>query len=243
MLKIHNLSKSYDGKKLSLDHISFAVEAGEVTSIIGPSGAGKTTLLRSINQLIRDDAGEIFFDGSQMRQLNKQQLRKKRRQIGMIFQNYNLIEPLSAVENVLHGRLGYKSTFAGMFSFYSRQEKQEALFLLKDVGLEEFAFTPCRNLSGGQKQRVGVARAVIQHPKLILCDEPIASLDPHSSKVIMDVLRSLAKERRISVVINLHQLEIAQKYSDHIIGINHGQIVFDGSPQELNEQERVQIYG
>ncbi|MFC6253684.1 phosphonate ABC transporter ATP-binding protein [Secundilactobacillus hailunensis] len=242
MLTVNHLAKSYDGEKMSLTDVSFSVQPGEVTVIIGPSGAGKTTILRSINQLIRDDEGEILFDQVDMRQLNRAQLRRARSHIGMIFQSYNLIEPLTAIENVLHGCLGTKSNFAGIFSIYNTREKEEALKLLQKVGLEEFAYQQCRNLSGGQKQRVGIARALMQHPKIILCDEPIASLDPKSTITVMDILKDLAVNEGISVLINLHQVDIARKYADHVIGINNGQVVFDDRTPALSDTAVTGIY-
>lgn len=242
MLTVNHLAKSYDGEKKSLTDVSFSVRPGEVTAIIGPSGAGKTTILRSINQLIRDDAGEILFDDNDMCQLNRTQLRRARCRIGMIFQNYNLIEPLTAIENVLHGCLGTKSNLAGIFSIYHAREKEEAIRLLQKVGLGEFAYQQCRNLSGGQKQRVGIARALMQHPKMILCDEPIASLDPKSTVMVMDILRDLAVNDGISVLINLHQVDIARKYADHVIGINNGQVVFDGRTLALSDTAVTDIY-
>ncbi|GAX03073.1 phosphonate ABC transporter ATP-binding protein [Secundilactobacillus pentosiphilus] len=242
MLTVNHLTKSYDGEKMSLTDVSFSVRPGEVTVIIGPSGAGKTTILRSINQLIRDDDGEILFDDTDMRQLNRRQLRQARCRIGMIFQNYNLIEPLTAIENVLHGCLGTKSNLAGIFSMYRNREKEEALQLLQKVGLGEFAYQQCRNLSGGQKQRVGIARALMQRPKIILCDEPIASLDPKSTVTVMDILRDLAVNDGISVLINLHQVDIARKYADHVIGINNGQVVFDNRVKLLSDVAIANIY-
>ena len=206
-----------------------------MTAIIGPSGAGKTTILRSINQLIRDDSGQILLDDTDIRQANKSELRKIRHHIGMIFQNYNLISPLTALENVLHGRLGAKSTVAGMLGLYSPAEKQEALQLLDEVGLKEYAYQRCDQLSGGQQQRVGIARALMQHPKMILCDEPIASLDPKSTTIVMDILRRLAKEKQLIILINLHQVDIAMAYTDHIVGINSGAIVFEGATKDVDD--------
>lgn len=242
MLTIKDLSKSYDGQKQSLHDVSFSAKPGEVTVVIGPSGAGKTTLLRSINQLIRDNDGEIWFEDDNVRALNKYELKLLRTQIGMIFQNYNLIEPLTALENVLHGRLAAKSTIAGMFSLYTKAEKQEAFDLLNEVGLAEFAYKRCRDLSGGQKQRVGIARALMQHPKMILCDEPIASLDPRSTTMVMDILQRLAKKKHLIVLINLHQVDIAKTYADHVVGINSGRLVFDGKPDKLDAMTVNEIY-
>jgi len=242
MLKVIQLDKTYGSNKHSLQSVNFTAQPGEVTAIIGPSGAGKTTILRSINQLIRDDSGQILLDDTDIRQANPAELRKIRHHIGMIFQNYNLISPLTALENVLHGRLGAKSTFAGMFGLYSNEEKQEALELLDEVGLKDYAYQRCDQLSGGQQQRVGIARALMQHPKMILCDEPIASLDPKSTKIVMDILRRLAKEKQLIIMINLHQVDIAMDYTDHIIGINSGMIVFEGATSTVDDQVLQQIY-
>jgi len=242
MLKVIQLDKTYGSNKHSLQSVNFTAQPGEVTAIIGPSGAGKTTILRSINQLIRDDSGQILLDDTDIRQANPAELRKIRHHIGMIFQNYNLISPLTALENVLHGRLGAKSTLAGMFGLYSNEEKQEALELLDEVGLKDYAYQRCDQLSGGQQQRVGIARALMQHPKMILCDEPIASLDPKSTKIVMDILRRLAKEKQLIIMINLHQVDIAMDYTDHIIGINSGMIVFEGATSTVDDQVLQQIY-
>ncbi|MFC6164474.1 MULTISPECIES: phosphonate ABC transporter ATP-binding protein [Lactiplantibacillus] len=242
MLKVIQLDKTYGQNKHSLKDVNFTAQPGEVTAIIGPSGAGKTTILRSVNQLIRDNGGKILLDDQDIRQANKSELRKIRHHIGMIFQNYNLISPLTALENVLHGRLGAKSTFAGIFGMYSTDEKQEALALLNEVGLGEYAYQRCDQLSGGQQQRVGIARALMQHPKMILCDEPIASLDPKSTKIVMDILRQLAKEKQLIILINLHQIDIALEYADHIVGINSGEIVFEGPSQAVDDQVLQKIY-
>ncbi|AVK64491.1 phosphonate ABC transporter ATP-binding protein [Lactobacillus sp. CBA3606] len=242
MLKVIQLNKTYGHNKHSLKGVSFTAQPGEVTAIIGPSGAGKTTILRSVNQLIRDDSGQILLDDQDIRQANKSELRRIRHHIGMIFQNYNLIEPLTALENVLHGRLGAKSTLAGMLGRYTDAEKAEALALLTEVGLKEYAYQRCDQLSGGQQQRVGIARALMQHPKMILCDEPIASLDPKSTQIVMDILRRLAKEKQLIILINLHQVDIATDYADHIIGINSGEIVFEGASQTVDDAILQRIY-
>ncbi|MCH4170891.1 MAG: phosphonate ABC transporter ATP-binding protein [Lactobacillus sp.] len=242
MLTVKNLTKTYNGSKRSLEMVTFTVRPGEMTAIIGPSGAGKTTILRSINQLIPDDSGEIFLDDQDIRQLNKQGLRRVRHRIGMIFQNYNLVDQLTAIENVLHGRLGAKSALAGMLSLYSREEKQEALDLLGEMGLADFAYKRCSDLSGGQKQRVGIARALMQHPKIILCDEPIASLDPKSTTLVMDILKKLTTTQDISILINLHQVDIAKTYADHIVGINQGLVVFDNDAAALSDEAIQEIY-
>ncbi|MBO0461807.1 phosphonate ABC transporter ATP-binding protein [Enterococcus sp. DIV1298c] len=242
LLQVDSISKTYSNGKQALKDISFQLEKGEFVSIIGPSGAGKSTILRCINQLISANEGAVYFEEEDMQHLKKKPLRLKRRRIGMIFQHYNLVSRLTAVENVLHGRLGYKSVVKGSIGVYNEAEKQEAFDLLEKVGLSEFAYTRCDELSGGQKQRVGIARALMQRPALILCDEPIASLDPKSSKVVMDYLQQVTKELAIACLVNLHQVEVAIDYSDRIIGVNSGNVVFSGKPEELTTTEINQIY-
>ena len=188
LLKVNDISKEYKGGTKALSNISFSVKEGEFISIIGPSGAGKSTLLRCINRMIDVTDGNVVFDNTDVGSLNKKGLRRLRTKIGMIFQHYNLVERLSVIENVLHGRLGYKSSIDGIIGRYTEDEKKQAFKILEKLGLEDQAYKRCDQLSGGQKQRVGIARALIQNPKLVLCDEPIASLDPNSSKIIMDHL-------------------------------------------------------
>lgn len=161
----------------------------------------------------------------------------------MIFQHYNLVERLTVIENVLHGRLGYKSTLSGVLGRYSPEEKEQAFRILEVLGLSDQVYKRCDQLSGGQKQRVGIARALIQNPKMILCDEPIASLDPNASKIIMDHLRNICKEMNITILVNLHQVQVALKYSDRIIGINQGRIVYDGPAASLSSTQIYEIYG
>ena len=243
LLKVDNISKEYQGGTKALNNVSFNAGNGEFVSIIGPSGAGKSTLLRCINRMIDITEGNVIFDNLNINNLNKKELRKLRTQIGMIFQNYNLVERLSVIENVLHGRLGYKSTIDGVIGRYTEDEKKQAFNILEKLGLEKQAYKRCDQLSGGQKQRVGIARALIQNPKLVLCDEPIASLDPNSSKIIMDHLKMINKEMGITCILNLHQVDVAKKYSDRIIGINSGSKLFDGSPSELTTEKIHEIYG
>ena len=242
ILKFENVSKMYDHTTKALDDISFSLEEGEFVSIIGPSGAGKSTILRCCNRLIDTTEGKVWFDGNDVTKMSKNELRNVRTKTGMIFQHYNLVERLSVMENILHGKLGQKSTLAGMAGIYSEEEKLEAYNILKSLDLEAQAYKRCDELSGGQKQRVGIARAIMQHPKLILCDEPIASLDPKSSKVIMDHLSNINKEQNITCLVNLHQVDVAMKYSKRIIGVTGGRIVFDGSPDELDQETIHRIY-
>lgn len=242
MLTVTALSKRYTPDKPSLEAVDLQADVGTITAVIGPSCAGKTTLLRSLNQLLKDDEGQVCLDDVDLRQLSKGELQKARRNIGMIFQNYNLIDALTVLENVLHGCLGAKSTLAGMFAHYTAEEKQEALTLIDEMGLSDFAYTACKHLSGGQKQRVGIARALMQHPKMMLCDEPIASLDPKSAQMVMTILRRLADDKGLIVVVNLHQVDIATEFADHIVALNHGRKVFDGTPADLQAAQIQAIY-
>ena len=242
ILKFENVSKVYDNTTKALNDISFSLEEGEFVSIIGPSGAGKSTILRCCNRLIDITEGKIWFDGKDVTAMNKKELRAVRTKTGMIFQHYNLVERLSVMENVLHGKLGQKSTLAGMAGIYSEEEKLEAFNILRGLDLADQAYKRCDELSGGQKQRVGIARAIMQQPKLILCDEPIASLDPKSSKVIMDHLSNINKRDNITCLVNLHQVDVAMKYSKRIIGVTGGRIVFDGPPEKLDIKTVHKIY-
>lgn len=242
MLTVSALSKRYTPDKPSLQDVDLVAEPGTITAVIGPSGAGKTTLLRSLNQLLKNDVGQVCLDDVDLRQLSKRDLQKARRNIGMIFQNYNLIDALTVLENVLHGCLGAKSTLAGMLAHYTAEEKQAAEALIAEMGLSDFTYTACKHLSGGQKQRVGIARALMQHPKMLLCDEPIASLDPKSAQMVMMILRQLADDKGLIVVVNLHQVDIAKQFADHIVALNHGRKVFDGTPDALSTDRIQAIY-
>ena len=243
ILKVQDLFKSYNRNTPVLQNIKMKLEQGEFVSIIGPSGAGKSTLLRCINRMIDPTNGSIVFDDVEMTALTKTDLRKQRAKIGMVFQHYNLVSRLTVFENVLHGRFGYKSTLQGVFSLFTEEEKNLALTILDKLGMKEFAYKRCDQLSGGQKQRVGIARALVQQPKLLLCDEPIASLDPNSSKVIMDHLKDISETMGITVLVNLHQVDVALKYSDRVIGLNKGRIVYEGVPENLSNMAIRDIYG
>ena len=243
LLKVEGLGKSYTADKQILKNIHFEIKAGELVSIIGPSGAGKSTMLRCINRMVEFNEGKIMFNNHDVGSLNKKELRNLRANIGMVFQHYNLVPRLTVIENVLHGRFGYKTTLQGLLGKYTEAEKERAFHLLEKLGIHEHAYKRCDQLSGGQQQRVGICRALIQEPKLILCDEPIASLDPNSSKVIMDLLKSISTEMGITCLVNLHQVDVAQHYSDRIIGLNKGEIVFTGTSHELYEEQINKIYG
>ena len=243
ILKFDNVSKHYPNGVHALKGVSFTVREGEFVSVIGPSGSGKSTLLRAINRLIPISGGTVWLDGQAVSAQRGKGLRQLRRKVGMIFQNYNLVYSLSVLQNVLHGRLGYMNGLKGVFGLYSEEDKQEGLDLLEELGLADFAYNRASDLSGGQKQRVGIARAIIQGPKLLLCDEPIASLDPSSAKTIMDLLRDMTRRRNSACIVNLHQLDVALKYSTRIIGLSKGEIVFDGPPEQLRDATIERIYG
>ena len=242
ILEFQHVNKVYNNSTKALDDVSFSVEKGEFVSIIGPSGAGKSTILRCINRLIDATDGNIIYDGDDILSLGKRDLRRVRTKTGMIFQHYNLVDRLSVIENVLHGSLGQKSAISGMLGSYSETEKEKAFSILNELGLAEQAYKRCDALSGGQKQRVGIARAIMQEPKLILCDEPIASLDPKASKTIMDHLSQINQKQKITCIVNLHQVEVAMKYSQRILGVSSGKIVFDGTPEELTKKKIHEIY-
>lgn len=242
LLSIKNISKKYNNGTNALKNISFDVEKGEFISVIGPSGSGKSTLLRSINKIIDISQGSILFEDKNIESLKKTQIELVRREIGMIFQSYNLVERLTVIENVLHGRLGYKSIIAGILGIYSEEEKKEAFSFLERVNMTKYAYQKCSELSGGQKQRVGIARAIMQKPKLLLCDEPIASLDPKTAENIMDYLKKIVTELKITCIVNLHQVDIAKKYSDRIIALNKGEKIFDDKAEKLTEKMVEFIY-
>ena len=242
ILELKNVSKTYDNITKALQDITLSVEEGEFVSIIGPSGAGKSTLLRCVNRLVDATQGIILLDGQNITNVKGKELRQVRTKAGMIFQHYNLVNRLSVIENVLHGRLGYKSALSGVVGYYTEKEKKKAFLILNELGLTEQAYKRCDELSGGQKQRVGIARAIMQEPRLILCDEPIASLDPNSSKIIMDHLSNINKTMKITCIINLHQVEVALRYSKRIIGITAGKVVYDGPADELDKRIIHEIY-
>lgn len=243
VLKLENVTKEYTKGKMALCNINLEVKQGEFISIIGPSGSGKSTLLRSINKLIDITDGSINVDGNEISKQKGRALRASRRKIGMVFQHYNLVYRLSVLQNVLHGRLGYMSGINGMLGLYEHEDKLRALRLLDELGLKDFAYNRSSELSGGQKQRVGIARAIMQSPHIMLCDEPIASLDPSSAKTIMDLLKQTTSKRNIACIVNLHQLDVAKTYSTRIIGLSKGKIVFDDTPDKLTSEAIEKIYG
>ncbi|HIY84361.1 MAG TPA: phosphonate ABC transporter ATP-binding protein [Candidatus Rubneribacter avistercoris] len=243
LLTLRGVTKSYDGWSKALDDVSLSVARGEFVSIIGSSGAGKSTLLRCVNRLIDPTMGTVTFDGEDVTCVRGRKLRQARRRIAMVFQHYNLVYRATAIENVLQGRLGYKSAPAGMLGLFSEEEKRRAFEILDQVGLADFAYTRADQLSGGQKQRVGIARALVQDPLLMLADEPIASLDPRSSRTVMEHLRWAADELGVACLVNLHQVDYAREFSDRIVALKEGRLVFDGAPESLDADAIADIYG
>lgn len=248
LLSIEGLTKSYDakrggGKSQALSGVDFTANAGEMIAVIGPSGAGKSTFLRCVNRLIEPTEGCVVFEGRDITHLKRGALKPVHRQIAMIFQNYNLVLRLTAIQNVLHGRLGYKNALAGSLGLYTEEEKIRAFELLDEVGLGQFAYRRADQLSGGMAQRVGIARALIQNPKIILCDEPIASLDPKSARMVMKHLRRVTRQRGITCIVNLHQVDTALEFSDRIVGLREGRKVFEGAPEAATPEAIRDIYG
>ncbi len=243
MIELQNLSKVYPNGTKALDDVCFLVDQPQVVAIIGPSGAGKSTLIRCINRLVEPTSGKTLLHGTDICSLNKSGLRKVRRRIGMIFQEYNLVERLTVMENVLSGRLGYVSFWKAFRRKFPGRDVRAAFELLDRVGLTGTHNSRADALSGGQRQRVGIARAVIQAPDLLLVDEPTASLDPKTSRQIMRILVELAHERNTPTLINIHDVSLAQMFSDRIIGLCDGRIVFDGPASQLASDVLTRIYG
>ena len=242
-LSIRNLCKEYVRGKPVLRGISLDVSDHGITAIIGPSGTGKSTLIRCINRLVEPTAGEILFDGVDMVKLDRRGLRLARRHIGMVFQEYNLVERLTVMENLLCGRLGYVPPLKAWLRKYPQEDIARAFELLEVVGLSDFVNQRADSLSGGQRQRVGIARALMQEPKLLLADEPTSSLDPKTSVEIMSLIRELCRGRNIPVMINMHDVELARRFADRIIGMSQGSVVYDGASAGLSDEQLKTIYG
>lgn len=243
MLTIESLSKSYRSGDKALTEVNITIPKGQVVALIGPSGAGKSTLIRCVNRLVEPTQGTISLADTQITKLNSGQLRSARRRMGMIFQDYALIDRLSVMENVLSGYLGYTGFWRSFLRRYPQDVIAEAFRLLERVGLEAFIDKRADELSGGQRQRVGIARALLQNPQILLVDEPTASLDPKTSRQIMRLIKELCAERQLSAIINIHDVSLAQQFADRIIGLKSGQVVFDGQPEALDTDMLTLIYG
>ena len=243
MLSIKRLSKAYVAGKPVLIDIDLEIASRGITAIIGASGTGKSTLIRCINRLVEPTSGAIEFEGRDLVKLSRASLRQARRHIGMVFQEYNLVERLTVMENLLSGRLGYVSAWRAWRRKFPPADIARAFELLDVVGLAGFANQRADSLSGGQRQRVGIARAVMQQPSLLLADEPTSSLDPKTSVEVMQLLTGIARERGIPVIINMHDVELARRFSDRIVGMAGGKVVFDGPPGELTDGMLKSIYG
>ena len=242
MLKVENLVKVYPNGTQALKDVSFEVADGEFLAVIGLSGSGKSTLLRCINRLIEPTSGRITWNEIDVTDKNAN-LRMIRRQIGMVFQQFNLVKRSSVLTNVLTGRLGYVSSFQSLLGYFSPEDYKRAMSNLEQVGLSEKAHVRADSLSGGQQQRVGIARALMQEPKLILADEPVASLDPVLAHSILKYLEILNKERGITVLCSLHFLDLVHRYATRAIALKDGKLVFEGLPHEIDDNQFKAIYG
>ena len=232
MIEINNLRKNFNNKTQALKGVSLKVKKGEFISILGPSGSGKTTLLRSLNGLETIDSGEVIFDNKKITKENLPDVRKK---TGMIFQEFNLVNNISSINNVLTGLLNSSSKFLSMFYIFTKDQKLQALQALDTVGLLNKSYNRADELSGGQRQRVGIARAIIKRPILLLADEPVASLDPKAALSTMKLLKKINKEFNITIICNLHQTNLAMEFSDRVIGLSNGTIVFDQEAKFLDQ--------
>ena len=244
LLSIQHLRKEYRAGEAVLLDINLDIDASGVTAIIGPSGTGKSTLIRCINRLIDPTAGEILFKGVNLVQLQGKALREARCHIGMVFQEYNLVERLTVIENVLCGKLGTLPVWRPLLRKFPAADIDRAFDLIDSVGLsQDFASRRADALSGGQRQRVGIARALMQEPGLILADEPTSSLDPKTSVEIMELLDQVSKQRKVPVIVNIHNVDLARRFATRIIGMSRGAIVFDGPPDSLEDRHLNEIYG
>jgi phosphonate transport system ATP-binding protein len=243
MLRVEHLTKVYPNGTVALEDVNFQVEDGQFLAIIGLSGSGKSTLLRCINRLIEPTSGKILWNTIDVTAAPVSELRNIRRQIGMIFQQFNLVKRSSVLMNVLSGRLGYINPYQSLFNYFSPADKKRAMANLEQLGLSEKAYVRADSLSGGQQQRVGIARALMQEPKLILADEPVASLDPVLAHSIMKYLEQMNKELKITVLCSLHFLDLVHRYATHAIALKDGHLVFQGLPQAIDDAQFKSIYG
>lgn len=243
MLRIVNLVKTYPNGTQAIKNVSFEVGDGEFLVVIGLSGSGKSTLLRCINRLIEPTSGNIYWDDLEITALKGKELRYLRRKIGMIFQQFNLVKRSKVITNVLSGRLGYVDSWKAVIGYWSHEDRKRAMAALGRVGIPDKANERADALSGGQQQRVGIARALMQEPKIILADEPVASLDPVLSHSILQYLEQLNKQDKTTIICSLHFLDLVHRYATRVIALKDGEKVFEGFPNEINRERFKEIYG
>ncbi|WP_160007404.1 phosphonate ABC transporter ATP-binding protein [Rhizobium sp. 18055] len=242
MFELKNVTRRF-GKKTAVDSVTLDIPQGQMVGIIGRSGAGKSTLLRMINRLQEPSSGSIHFAGVEVSRLRGKGLRNWQRDCAMIFQQFNLVPRLDVLTNVILGRLNHRSTTMSLLGIFTREERIQAIAALERLGIEQTALQMAGTLSGGQQQRVAIARALMQAPKMLLADEPIASLDPLNAKIVMDALRDINEREGITVITNLHTLDTARSYCERIVGMAGGRVVFDGKPSDLTADAVNEIYG
>ncbi len=243
-LVVENLTKIYErGKVRALSNVSFTVEKGEFLVLIGLSGSGKSTLLRCINRLVEPTSGRVFLNGVELTRLSARAMRRVRRRIGMVFQQFNLVKRATVLQNVLSGRLGYNPTLPTLLGYFPKKDIERAKECLERVGLLDKIYVRVDQLSGGQQQRVGIARALMQEPELLLADEPVSALDPATSHSVMQYIEQINKEDGVTVIASLHFLSLARRYGQRIIALRSGEIVFDGPPEAIDDQKFKEIYG
>ncbi|WP_234553618.1 phosphonate ABC transporter ATP-binding protein [Thermus caliditerrae] len=242
MIEVKNLSKVFPDGTQALSGVSVSIPQGDFVAIIGLSGAGKSTFLRTLNRLVEPTSGEIRVGGVEVTRLSRRELQAFRRRVGFIFQQFNLVQRLTVLENVLHGRLGYLPTWKGLLGLYREEDTALALEQIRRVGLQGKERARADQLSGGQQQRVAIARALAQEPELILADEPMASLDPRLSDVILGILKEYNQEKGVTVLVNIHVLELARRYARRVLAFNRGQLVFDGPVEDLTPEVERRVY-
>lgn len=243
MIQVKNLSVHYpDTKVKALTDISLSLEKGDFVCVLGKSGAGKSTFIRCLNGLQKPTDGEIYFDGQNIAAHNEEKLRKVRREVGMIFQHFSLVPRLSVMQNVLTGMFGYRSSFKNLIGWFTADELALAKRVIADVGLSEMTYRKVEQLSGGQKQRVGIARALAQQPKVLLGDEPVASLDPGTSNHIFTLLTEMHERLDLLTIINVHDIELAKRYATRILALKDGKLIFDGPPESFTDAEYRETY-
>jgi phosphonate transport system ATP-binding protein len=243
MLEVKNLTKIYEGGVLALDNVSFTVPDGQFLAVIGLSGSGKSTLLRCINRLIEPTEGQILWNGEDLTAATQEEMRRYRRKIGMVFQQFNLVHRSKVLTNVLSGRLGYTNPAFSLVNRFPKEDIEKALKQMARVGIEDKAGNRADELSGGQQQRVGIARALMQDPEMILADEPVASLDPVLAHSIMIHLEEINKQDGVTVLCSLHFLDLVHRYANRAIALNKGQLVFEGAPSKIDDDKFKEIYG